>query len=43
MPTVKAERLEEIGRALLAAAGAPQEEAAIVARHVVGANLAGHD
>ncbi len=43
MPKIAAERLEEIGRALFEAAGAPQAEAALVMRHIVGANLVGHD
>ncbi|WP_135466727.1 Ldh family oxidoreductase [Crenalkalicoccus roseus] len=43
MPKVQAERLREIGQALLVAAGVPEEEAATVARHCVNANLAGHD
>src|SRR2546430_8111875 len=43
MPKIPAERLEEIGRALFEAAGAPKEEAALVMRHIVGANLVGHD
>ena len=43
MPTIAADRLIEIGQALFEAAGAPAEEAAIVSRHVVSANLAGHD
>src|SRR5579863_2845091 len=43
MPTVKAERLDEIGRALFVAAGVPPQEAEIVMRHVVAANLVGHD
>ena len=43
MPKIKAERLEEIGRALFVAAGTPEEEAALVMRHIVGANLVGHD
>src|SRR3712207_2880022 len=43
MPKVQADRLREIGTALLVAAGAPKEEAATVARHCVNANLAGHD
>ena len=43
MPKVPAERLREIGTALLMANGVPEEEAATVARHVVNANLAGHD
>jgi uncharacterized oxidoreductase len=43
MPKVPAERLDEIGRALFIAAGTPAEEAALVMRHIVGANLVGHD
>jgi LDH2 family malate/lactate/ureidoglycolate dehydrogenase len=43
MPRVPAERLHEIGAALLVAAGAPPDEAEIVMRHSVDANLAGHD
>src|SRR5690349_16873409 len=43
MPKIQADRLEEIGRALFEAAGAPKEEAALVMRHIVGANLVGHD
>src|SRR5947207_15769475 len=43
MPKIKAERLEEIGRALFIAAGTPEDEAALVMRHIVGANLVGHD
>src|ERR1700687_1788675 len=43
MPKIPAERLEEIGRALFVAAGAQAEEAAPVMRHIVGANLVGHD
>jgi uncharacterized oxidoreductase len=43
MPKVAAERLTQIGEALLIAAGAPAEEAAIVMRHCVEANLVGHD
>ena len=43
MPTASAEHLREIGVGLLRAAGASEEEAATVARHTVGANLAGHD
>src|SRR5271165_1785186 len=43
MPKIPAERLTEIGRALFVAAGTPPEEAEIVVRHVVNANLAGHD
>ena len=43
MPTVSAERLEEITRDLLVGAGATKDEAASVAEGVIGANLAGHD
>jgi LDH2 family malate/lactate/ureidoglycolate dehydrogenase len=43
MPRVPAERLHQIGAALLVAAGAPADEAEIVMRHSVDANLAGHD
>ncbi len=43
MPKVPAERLREIGKALLIANKVPESEAATVARHVVNANLAGHD
>jgi LDH2 family malate/lactate/ureidoglycolate dehydrogenase len=43
MPAVQADRLQEIAAQLLVAAGASEGEAAIVSRHSVGANLAGHD
>jgi LDH2 family malate/lactate/ureidoglycolate dehydrogenase len=43
MPRVAAERLHRIGAALLVAAGSPEEEAEVVMRHCVDANLAGHD
>ena len=43
MPRIAAERLTEIGRALFEAAGTPPEEAELVMRHIVGANLVGHD
>lgn len=43
MPRVQADRLTEIGVALLRAAGASQEEAQAVAVGCVGANLTGHD
>jgi uncharacterized oxidoreductase len=43
MPTVQADRLTQIGAALLRAAGASQEEADTVAVGCVNANLAGHD
>src|SRR5438132_486892 len=43
MPRVAAEQLHRIGLALLVAAGAPRDEAEIVMRHSIEANLAGHD
>lgn len=43
MRKLAADRLEEIGRSLLVAAGVPADEAAIVMRHSIAANLAGHD
>jgi LDH2 family malate/lactate/ureidoglycolate dehydrogenase len=43
MPRLRGERLLEIGKALLEAAGTPPHEAEIVIRHCVDANLAGHD
>jgi LDH2 family malate/lactate/ureidoglycolate dehydrogenase len=43
MPKIQAEKLRVLGRALLVANGVPENEAATVARHVVNANLAGHD
>ena len=43
MPNVSAEKLIEIARSLLVAAGASEEEAAVIARYNIGANLVGHD
>jgi LDH2 family malate/lactate/ureidoglycolate dehydrogenase len=43
MPNVTADRLTEIEIGLLIAAGASAEEAEIIARYNVGANLVGHD
>ncbi len=43
MPNVAADKLREIAAALLRGAGASEEEAAIVSRHSIDANLAGHD
>ena len=43
MPTIQSDRLQTIAAKLLMGAGASEEEAAIVSRHSVGANLAGHD
>lgn len=43
MPHIPAEHLRQTAAALLQAAGASVEEAETAARHVVAANLAGHD
>jgi len=43
VPRVAAERLHQIGKALLQAAGSSADEAEVVMRHCVDANLAGHD
>ena len=43
MPTVSADRLRDIASQLLQGAGASEEEASIISRHSIGANLAGHD
>ena len=43
MPRIQAERLHDIGKALLIAAGTPPDEAEVVMRHCIDANLAGHD
>jgi LDH2 family malate/lactate/ureidoglycolate dehydrogenase len=43
MPNVPAEKLIEIAKGLLVAAGASEEEAAVIARYNIGANLVGHD
>ena len=43
MPTVQADRLTTISEELLKGSGASAEEAEIISRHSVGANLAGHD
>jgi uncharacterized oxidoreductase len=43
MPIVSADRLQTIATGLLCGAGASEEEASIVARHSIAANLAGHD
>jgi LDH2 family malate/lactate/ureidoglycolate dehydrogenase len=43
MPNVQADRLRTIGVTLLIAAGAKSDHAETIARHTVGANLAGHD
>ena len=43
MPTVSADELKEVAAQLLRGAGASDEEAAIVSRHSIDANLVGHD
>lgn len=43
MPTIKSDKLQSIAAILLEKAGASREEAEIIARHSIGANLAGHD
>ena len=43
MPIVGHKRLLEITDKLLQCAGASSDESEIIARHVIGANLAGHD
>jgi len=43
MPTIEAARLSGIARRVFAAAGSAEEEANIVADHLVEANLKGHD
>ena len=43
MPVFAAEELEQLTHALFQSAGGTREEAAIVSRHLVEANLAGHD
>ena len=43
MPTVQADRLTNIAAELLKGSGASEEEAEVVSRHSIGANLAGHD
>src|SRR6478736_7295903 len=43
MPNVPADRLIDIAKGLLQAAGASAEEAATIARYNIGANLVGHD
>ena len=43
MPTIDATRLEETGARIFAAMGAPEDDAAWIARLLVRANLRGHD
>ena len=41
MPTISAKQLREIASQLLQGAGASAEEASIISRHSMGANLGG--
>jgi uncharacterized oxidoreductase len=43
MPILTAGAIDRLGATVLVAAGVPDDEAAIVARHLAGANLVGHD
>ncbi|MCY3781291.1 MAG: Ldh family oxidoreductase [Chloroflexi bacterium] len=43
MPVLQADKLTDINARILEAAGAREDYAAIVAKHLVNANLAGHD
>ncbi len=43
MPIIAVDRLMNIEQKLLIGAGVSDEEASIIARHSIGANLAGHD
>ena len=43
MPTITASVLEALAKDLMHAAGASETEAAVIARHLIEANLAGHD
>lgn len=43
MPRIDCSRLEDIAIAILEGAGAPRAHAAVVADHLVGSNLVGHD
>jgi uncharacterized oxidoreductase len=43
MPTFTPDQLTCLAHTLLTAGGVPADDAAVVARHLVGANLAGHD
>jgi uncharacterized oxidoreductase len=43
MPTLSADTLHAVTRAICEAGGSEEREAALVADHLVGANLAGHD
>ncbi len=43
MPTLSQEAIHTIAREILRAAGAPEDHASVVGRHLADANLAGHD
>lgn len=43
MPTFRAEQLKDFAQALFVAAGVPADDAEVVCRHLVDANLCGHD
>ena len=43
MPTITSSVLEALAKDLMHAAGASETEAAVIARHLIEANLAGHD
>lgn len=43
MPTVPAAKLTDLARRVFTAAGSAEDEAALVAEHLVEANLKGHD
>ena len=43
MPTITASVLEALAKDLMHAAGASETEAVVIARHLIDANLAGHD
>ena len=43
MPNLSAEKLETLSSKLMQAAGASESEARIIARHLISANLAGHE
>lgn len=43
MPTLQAEPLQQFVQSLFVAAGVPQDDAHVVSRHLVDANLCGHD
>ena len=43
MPLIQSDRLTGIARRVFAAAGSEEEEAGIIADHLIEANLKGHD